>query len=217
MSAARLAGMMSGQAVTYFVATQSGGASSTGFYVPVSGVGGTVRAGDFLMVEYYSGYNLSGGAGAAFTTSTFGGAKVSSRCLETGDLMTPFAFDGAGPYILMIVRGPSAMGPAVRSGTLTGSLVYPTEIGGIVRTSGAGAIIGFAVAQASSAGAEAYYHTKTDGIYPGPFDRVTSEIAHIFGYTMGILVDVGSYAGAPFNINTEDATNTIAYRIHELF
>lgn len=208
--------MAAGQPPARYIAGQNGGATSTGFTLPASGPGGSVMVGDFLVVEYYGSYTLSGGSGVAFATSTFSNTKVSSRRIEAADLTTPFTLSSEGPYLLMIVRGPSSLGAAVRSGTLTGGLVYPTSIAGITPTVGAIGIMGFANA-AGSGGVEVYYHAKTEVLIPGPFDVVRGEPANTYGYAMGVIADLGLYAGAPFSINTEDTANTITYRIHELY
>ncbi|WP_374453818.1 hypothetical protein [Phenylobacterium sp.] len=215
MSLVRLI-MAAGQPPARFIAQRSGGPSSTGFTLPASGPGGPVLVGDFLVVEYYGSYTLSGGSGSAFTTLTFSNTKVSYRRIEAGDLTTPFTLSSAGPYLLMIVRGPSSLGAAVRSGTLTGDLIYPTEIAGITPTVGAIGIMGFANVTGSG-GVEVYYHAKNEVTIPGPFDTVLGEPASTYGYAMGVIADLGLYAGAPFSINTEDTANTITYRIHELF
>lgn len=208
--------MAAGQPPARYIAGQTGGSSSTGFTLPSSGPGGPVLVGDLLVVEYFGGYTLSGGSGSAFTTLTFSNTKVSYRRIEADDLTTPFTLSSAGPYLLMIVRGPSSLGAAVRSGTLTGGLLYPTEIAGITPTVGAIGIMGFANA-AGSGGVEVYYHAKNSAPYVGPFDTVLGVPASTYGYAMGLIADLGLYAGAPFSINTEDTANTITYRIHELY
>lgn len=215
MSLVRLI-MAAGQPPARYVAGQTGGPSSTGFTLPSSGPGGPVLVGDLLVVEYFGGYTLSGGSGSAFTTLTFSNTKVSYRRIEADDLTTPFTLSSAGPYLLMIVRGPSSLGAAVRSGTLTGGLLYPTEIAGITPTVGAIGIMGFANV-AGSGSVEVYYHAKNSAPYVGPFDFVLAQGATTYGYAMGVIADLGLYAGAPFSINTEDTANTITYRIHELF
>jgi hypothetical protein len=76
--------------------------------------------------------------------------------------------------------------------------------------------VGFA--NAAGAGAtEVYYHTKADVLIPGPFDVTRAEMANVYSYAMGLMVDLGGYSGQPFSINTEDTANTVTYRIHELF
>lgn len=208
--------MMAGQPPAVFIATKGGGGAATGFSLPTSGPGGVVVPGDFLIVEYYSGVTLAGGSGTAFTTSTFANTNISSRKIEADDLTTPFTFGSTSPYILMIVRGASSIGSAVRSGTLSGGLVYPTEIAGITPSVGAIGILGFANVTGSGT-VEVYYHTKGDAGIPGPFDVVGAQLANVYGYAMGLLIDLGGYSGAPFSINTEDTANTITYRIHELY
>lgn len=210
--------MMAGTPLATYIANASGGASSMGFSLPASGVGGTVLDGDYMVVEYFSGTTISGGSGAAFTTSTFTGTKVSSRRIEPSDLTTPFTFNVAGPYILYIVRGATSIGPAVRSGTLTGATEYPTEIAGFTPSVGAVAIMGFAIGQApTSTQAEVRWRIKGGVPFAGVFDVQDVELTTGWGYSTGLLVDLNGYSGGPFAIGTEDAVNTLTYRVHELF
>lgn len=211
--------MMAGKPSAAYIAKQTGGQASTGFTMPASGLGGAVLAGDYMVIEYYDGITISGGAGAAFTTSSFSGTKVSSRLIQASDLTTPFTFSVAGPYILWIVRGATSMGPAVRSGSLTGSLDYPTSISGFTPSVGAVAIMGFVIGMGPTTGdqAEVYWYWKGGGARLGPFEVVGSELTFGWGYGSGLLVGLAGYAGGPFGIFTEDTVNTLDYRIHELF
>ncbi len=210
--------MMAGTPLATYIANASGGQSSMGFSLPASGAGGTVMAGDYMVVEYFSGTTISGGSGAAFTTSTFTGTKVSSRLIEPADLTTPFTFNVAGPYILYIIRGATSIGAAVRSGTLSGGTEYPTEVAGFTPSVGAVAIMGFAIAQApTSTQAEVRWRIKGGVPFAGVFDVSDAELTTGWGYGVGLLTELSTYTGGPFALGTEDPVNTVTYRVHELF
>lgn len=214
MSLARIIALMATRKEAVFIANQSAGASSPGFTMPASGPGGAVLAGDFMVIEYYDGTTISGGAGVAFTTFTFTGTKVSYRQIQPGDLTTPFTFSAAGPYLLTVLRGPTSIGPAVRSGSFAAD-GSPQSVAGFAPTPGAVAIMGFTIGVGAPGEARFGFKGSPPG-YVGPFDIVDNELTSGWGWSNGLLVELTTYFGAPFIVYGSPSTG-VTYRIYELF
>lgn len=206
--------MMAGKPSNFLVAEQTGGATSTGFTMPASGSGGTVLAGDFMVIEYYDGTTISGGAGAAFTTFTFTGTKVSYRQILPDDFTTPFTFSVAGPYLLTVLRGPTSIGAPVRSGTFTADGSAQT-VAGFAPTPGAVAIMGFAIGVGAPGEARFGIKTSPPG-FDGPFDRSGYVGTSGWAWTNALLVEATTYSGSAFTVYGSTGTG-VTYRICELF
>lgn len=97
-----------------------------GATAPALVIPGGVAPGDYAIVAHYRGFNISGGAGAAWTSTAFvGDMVIEHRALLAGDLLAALPFSTATPYCSAFLR----VSRPVTSLQLRTSLAYSGSAG----------------------------------------------------------------------------------------